>query len=266
MAGVVAAAVVALAGWLGWGVAAWAGGSALLVVVGLVPLVSARPAPEPIEEPVVPAAVWEAPPVLEAPVVEAEPDIVLRIDPRVEGELADSAARVDTLYASLHGVTRTVSQARGQFDIVRSGTFQILGQISELSDVSDRISEMVEVIRRIAAQTNLLALNATIEAARAGDAGRSFAVVADEVRKLAQDSRGATVSIDAIVTEIREMSDATTEVANAAADEVDRSHAMLADLDSSVHAAVDGLRQVQEAVQTVRSMVGTTVVGSEGER
>ena len=250
---------------LGWGVAAWASGALLLAVLGLVPLLVVRAAPE---EPVVvadPAPAWEAPTIADAAPVEPEPAVVPTLDPRLDGELADSVARVATLHASLHGLAGSVSVARSQFNVVRSGTFQILGQISELNDVSDRISETVEVIRRIAAQTNLLALNATIEAARAGDAGRGFAVVAGEVRKLAQDSRGATVSIDTIVAEIREMSDATTEVANAAADEVDRSHAMLADLDSGVCAAVDGLREIQGAVETARSMVGTAVVGSEGE-
>lgn len=75
----------------------------------------------------------------------------------------------------------------------------ISGDISSLSESSDRIGFIVESIRRIADQTNLLALNAAIEAARAGAHGRSFAVVANEVRTLAANINRATAEIESRV-------------------------------------------------------------------
>ena len=115
---------------------------------------------------------------------------------------------------------------------------------------------MVGTIRKIASQTNLLALNATIEAARAGDAGRSFAVVAGEVRKLAEDSRAATESIDQIVTEVRELSEATIEVANSASEEVESAKSQVAGLSESVSSAVDDLHQVRRTVDLARGAAG----------
>ncbi len=77
-------------------------------------------------------------------------------------------------------------------------------QVTALSDDSQKIGGIIEVIHGIAQQTNLLALNAAIEAARAGEQGRGFTVVADEVRKLAERTSLATAQIDALIHRIQE--------------------------------------------------------------
>jgi methyl-accepting chemotaxis protein len=71
-----------------------------------------------------------------------------------------------------------------------------------LSQSTDSIGGIVDVINKLADQTNMLALNAAIEAARAGDQGRGFAVVADEVRDLAKKTTDATQGIADMLEEI----------------------------------------------------------------
>lgn len=128
--------------------------------------------------------------------------------------------------------------------------------ISHLNAESEKITQVLAVIRTIAEQTNLLALNAAIEAARAGDAGRGFAVVADEVRQLATNTQKATESIKGMIdnlqnsskqavssmTESRRYADTSVENANDAATVIEQ-------ITNSVTAIVDMNVQISTATE-----------------
>jgi methyl-accepting chemotaxis protein len=76
---------------------------------------------------------------------------------------------------------------------------QVVATMTDITDSSRKIADIIGVIDGIAFQTNILALNAAVEAARAGEQGRGFAVVASEVRNLAQRSAGAAKEIKALI-------------------------------------------------------------------
>lgn len=93
----------------------------------------------------------------------------------------------------------SVENAVKQMGAVASSTALVGKAVSKLSNSSQQIGGITDVISGIAEQTNLLALNAAIEAARAGDQGRGFAVVAEEVRKLAEQSAEAATKIASLI-------------------------------------------------------------------
>ncbi|CAN5347241.1 hypothetical protein BH10PSE17_BH10PSE17_19900 [soil metagenome] len=76
---------------------------------------------------------------------------------------------------------------------------KVVTTMTDISESSRRIADIISVIDGIAFQTNILALNAAVEAARAGEEGRGFAVVAAEVRQLAQRSATAAKEIKTLV-------------------------------------------------------------------
>lgn len=76
----------------------------------------------------------------------------------------------------------------------------------ELYDSSEKIREIVKIIKGISDQTNLLALNASIESARAGEAGKGFAVVANSIRQLSLQTNNAISGINELVHNLQESS------------------------------------------------------------
>ncbi|WP_158582960.1 methyl-accepting chemotaxis protein [Lysinibacillus yapensis] len=106
-----------------------------------------------------------------------------------------------TSQAELGG--KSVERTLQQMTSISKSVTNTDDNIQSLSQRSNEIVKILDVITGIANQTNLLALNAAIEAARAGEQGKGFAVVANEVRVLAEESSLSAKQITEIIKEVQ---------------------------------------------------------------
>jgi len=142
-----------------------------------------------------------------------------------------------TVQAGDEAMNRTVD---GIMDI-RETVAETSKRLKRLSESTQKVSRVVNLISNFTTQTQLLALNASIEATRAGEYGRGFVVVADEVRSLARQSAEATTEIAQLVQEIQM---GTAEVSSV--------------MEKGIQQVASGTNQVNEAREYLYAIVEAT--------
>ena len=162
--------------------------------------------------------------------------------------------------------TGTVEQTLDGMESLREKTEIIGKKIHYLSDQTNTIGEITNLVSDFSDQTNLLALNAAVVAARAGEHGKGFAVVAGEIRKLADQSKGSTEKIHLVVEDIQKNTKASVLVTEEESRKVEEGTQlvrkvaeMFHKVDASVGSTSDSVRQISLNVQ--RQAVAIKQVG-----
>ncbi len=131
----------------------------------------------------------------------------------------------------------------------------VLESIQEISQRSQRVGEVVNVVNQLAFQVNVLSLNAAVEAARAGNHGRGFAVVASEVRTLAQRSAAAAQEIKELIESSAQSVEVGQTRAKGAGDaiasvvsSVNRVRALVDEVTRAIDEQSQGIAQINQAI------------------
>lgn len=196
----------------------------------------------------------------------------------------EQASAVQELYATLDDLSKNADHnveaassaqnnarlAGEQVTVSNKQMEQMLSAMSDITNASQQINQIISTIENIALQTNILALNAAVEAARAGSAGKGFAVVAEEVRSLATQSdqaakatkeliENSVVATDRgsrIVAEVSKTLNETLELVMKSSDEI-------TSISEAVQSSAVSISQVAEGIGQISAVVQTNSASSE---
>ena len=172
------------------------------------------------------------------------------------GNVYTVAAGAEELSASIAEINVRVAQSAQVALSATKEASATQASVTQLEAAAQKIGDVVELIRAIAAQTNLLALNATIEAARAGDAGRGFAIVASEVKQLAAQTSRATDDIVSAIGEIQTSTRGTV-------DSMERITHTLQVVRETTQAIAESMDQQSEATREIAANTQHVATGTQ---
>ena len=169
-------------------------------------------------------------------------------------KIADDSAQ------AAHAGYDSVGEALEAMEKIRRRVADISGKTLLLGERSQRISEVLNLIKDIAGEIHLLAVNAAIESAAAGEHGKRFAIVASEVRRLAERTRESAEEIKGIVGEIQSATNTSVLATEQGVKEVEngvslatRARGSLEEIIQMVDRTTQAIRQITFATQQQQS-------------
>lgn len=164
------------------------------------------------------------------------------------------AAAQATAQVSEGGIAAVDETVRAM-DAIREQAEAVAQNIVALSEKTQAIGDIIATVNDVSERSHLLALNASIEAAAAGEQGRSFAIVAAEMKTLADQAKGATRNVRAILGDVQRGITASVMLTEEAVKRV----ASGKERTDASQAAIEELAvRIQESVQTFQQIVAST--------
>lgn len=124
--------------------------------------------------------------------------------------VAETRQTVDGLASSASRIKEAASDVLDNAESTLTTSEQAAGRIAALVQHTDRINELLEVIKDVANKSQILALNAALEGTRSGEAGKGFSLVASQMRRLSESTMATVKDVKSLTNDIREATQLTT--------------------------------------------------------
>ncbi|MBN1412163.1 MAG: hypothetical protein JW969_15065 [Spirochaetales bacterium] len=122
--------------------------------------------------------------------------------------------------------------------------------MQNLSEDTDAILRIVEIINDITESTNILAINAGIESAHSGQYGKGFRVIADEITKLVETTKKRSLEISILLKEqVKKIRNGLTES--------DESGKAFRQISAEVNSAIEAWIKISEEADMMSKTTGT---------
>lgn len=169
---------------------------------------------------------------------------IQNISEEVEHIHSDARAAIEVTATSVKNMNDTI-------EAVSDSVSQIQGinnKVVIFEEKIEQITNIIDMVKKLANQSNLLALNASIEAARAGEAGRGFSIVAGQVKDL---SANTAQSADMVVTYVKELRNSLSELKEL----VDTTTAHLNESNSLVQNSVQDMNSMNDHMNLINDRI-----------
>ncbi|MBD3884504.1 GAF domain-containing protein [Phormidium tenue FACHB-886] len=135
--------------------------------------------------------------------------------------------------------------------MIRTTVTETAKKVENLTEASQRISSVVDLIRGFAAQTRMLAFNVSIEASRTAGEGQVIDAIAREVHALVEQSEGATKEIRELVASIQAETEEVATAMKSSTKQVALGTALVDETRQSLNEVTDASFQVNRLVQSI---------------
>lgn len=166
------------------------------------------------------------------------------ISDEVDHIRSEAKAAIEVSNLSVTNMNQTIVAVSDSVEQIQG----IHEKVAVFQDKIEQITNIIDIVKKLANQSNLLALNASIEAARAGEAGRGFAIVAGQVKDL---SANTAHSADMVVSYVEELMTSLAELK----DLVDHTTAQLQESSGHVQNSVQDINNMSEHMDLINDRI-----------
>lgn len=169
---------------------------------------------------------------------------------------------METLLASAKRIAESAQTVFKSAERTQANNRNVADRIGELKGHSERIAEILEVIKAIADRSDLLALNASLEGLRAGEAGKGFSLVAAEMRRLSETIKDSVSDIKELLDDIRESSMSSVMATEEGTNLSEKTTESALKITLITQQQQSGTEQVTQSMDELSALISQGVVGT----